>query len=135
MSGWWRIPSSAFSEHRLQLLDATMFRHWFNLNCIAAEYDGNLPPLVETAFKLQMKPEKAAQIIARLCAAGLLRKTATGFSAENTFPARMWKDGGNAQRVRRHRANKRNYECNGARSAETDSRSKISETAHDVIPA
>lgn len=111
MSRWWRAYEEAATDPKLQLLPAELFRVWFNLMCIASKHDGSLPALAHIAYTLQMKPERAAQALSQLHAAGLLDKTETGFAPHN-WNGRQYKsdaaDATAAERMKRYRNNKRN---------------------------
>jgi hypothetical protein len=108
---WWRAYNEAVNDPKLQLISDALFRSWFNLMCIASANDGALPAIGSLAFTLRMKPEKAAQVLAQLCSAGLLDKTETGFVPHN-WNGRQYKsdksDETAAQRMARYRERKRN---------------------------
>ena len=107
MSRWWRAYDDAVNDPKLQLLSDVLFRAWFNIMCIASKSDGHLPALVDVAFTLRTKPEKAAMILAQLHKVGLLDKTETGFTPHN-WNARQYKSDVSTDRVQRFRKQKRN---------------------------
>lgn len=111
MSRWWRAYEEAATDPKLQLLNDGLFRAWFNIMCIASKHKGQLPPLAHVAYTLQIKPDRAAQIITQLCGAGLLDKTETGFIPHN-WNGRQYKsdvtDPTAAERMKRYRDGKRN---------------------------
>jgi hypothetical protein len=111
MSRWWRAYDEAVDDPKLQLLSDSMFRAWFNIQCIASKNGGKLPAVASVAFTLRVKPEKASEIITRLCVAGLLDKTDDGFEPHN-WTGRQYKtdaaDPTAPERMKRYRDRKRN---------------------------
>ena len=111
MSRWWRAYDEAASDPKLGLLSDELHRAWFNLMCIASANDGVFPPLKHIAYKLRVKPERAAAILAELHTHGLLDKTDDGFAPHN-WNGRQYKtdstDPTAAKRMQRYRNNKRN---------------------------
>lgn len=107
MNSWWRAYNEAVNDPKLQLLSDVLFRAWFNLMCIASANDGKLPALKDIAFTLRVVPNKAAQILAQLHAAGLLDKTETGFVPHN-WNGRQYKSDVSTDRVKRFRQRKGN---------------------------
>lgn len=142
MGRWWRAYEEAATDPKLQLLPAELFRTWFNLMCIASKHEGKLPALAHVAYTLQLKQEKAAQVLTQLCAAGLLDKTDTGFQPHN-WDGRQYKqdktDNTNADRQQRYRNRKRNAESNAVTDvtakrpeADTETDSVASATGADA---
>lgn len=120
MSRWFRFYTSALDDPKVQMLSPDLFKHWVNVLCIAAAHDGELPSLSVVAFSLgRMAEAKAASILAKLCAAGLLDKSGNGFRPHN-WDARQYRqdksDPTNADRQQRYREKKRNAESNGVTS-------------------
>lgn len=116
MSRWFRFYSGVVSDPKAQMLSPEMFKHWVNVLCIAAQHDGELPAIAVTAFTLRLAEPKAASILAKLHAAGLLDKTAKSFKPHN-WDGRQYKhdksDPTNADRQKRYRDRHRNDESNG----------------------
>lgn len=109
------------------MLAPEMFKHWVNVLCVAAQHDGELPPISVTAFMLGRIPEqKAASILAKLCGLGLLDKTEKGFKPHN-WDGRQYKhdklDATNADRQARFRSKK-----NNGSNADSNAKSNASET-------
>lgn len=105
------------------MLAPELFKHWVNVLCVAAQHDGELPPIAVTAFMLGRIPEpKAAGILARLCGLGLLDKTEKGFKPHN-WDGRQYKhdksDPTNADRQARFR-NKKSNVSNGESNADSN---------------
>lgn len=131
MGRWWRAYEEAATDPKLQLLPAELFRTWFNLMCIASKHEGKLPSLAHVAYTLQLKQEKAAQVLTQLFSAGLLDKTETGFQPHN-WDGRQYKqdktDNTNADRQQRYRNRQRNADSNANNNAVTSVTAKRPET-------
>lgn len=110
MNHWWRAHNEAVNDPKLQLISDSLFRAWFNLMCIASGNDGVLPDITTLSFTLRMKPEKVAQVLTQLCAAGLLDQTETSFAPHN-WKGRQYKtdvtDVTNAERQKNFRKKRR----------------------------
>jgi hypothetical protein len=111
MSQWFRFYTSVVDDPKAQMLAPELFKHWVNVLCIAAQNDGELPPLAATAFTLRLPETKAAGILAKLCSLNLLDKTEKSFKPHN-WDGRQYKhdktDNTNAERQKRYRNAKRN---------------------------
>lgn len=71
-SRWWKAPENAFLDRRLQRLPASLFRFWFNLNCVASWAGGRLPATEDIAFLLRSSLAVTERRLAALAAAGLV---------------------------------------------------------------
>lgn len=69
---WWKAPEMAFLDRRLQRLPASLFRLWFNLNCVASWSGGRLPDLADVAFLLRTSPAALTRRLDALRTAGLI---------------------------------------------------------------
>ena len=111
MSRWFRFYSDVVDDPKAQMLSPEMFKHWVNVLCIASKHDGELPAIAATAFILRLAEPKAAGILAKLYAAGLLDKTEKSFKPHN-WDGRQFKsdkpDETAAERMRNYRERKRN---------------------------
>lgn len=137
MSRWFRFYSGAVDDPKVQMLSPEMFKHWVNVLCIAAQHEGDLPALSVTAFMLGRMPEpKAAAVLARLHAAGLLDKTEKGFRPHN-WEGRQYKhdvsDPTNADRQKRYRNRKRNG-SNGKSNGVSNGDETVTETVTTKRP-
>lgn len=73
MSGrWWKAPEMAFLDRRLQKLPASLFRLWFNLNCLRSWAGGAMPPLEDAAFLLRTSAKALSRRLDALRLAGLV---------------------------------------------------------------
>lgn len=107
MSRWWRAYDEAVDDPKLQQLTGDEFKAWFNLCCLTSANGGCLPPIGHIAFKLRMRPDKAAKVIAALRKAGLLDEDETGIRPHN-WNSRQYKSDVSTERVQRFRKRKRN---------------------------
>jgi hypothetical protein len=124
MSRWFRFYTSVLDDPKTQMLAPDLFKNWVNVLCIAAQHDGELPAIGVTAFMLgRITEPKAAEILSKLAAAGLLDRTEKSFRPHN-WDSRQYKhdktDNTNAERQQRHRNNKRNGVNNGSDNANSN---------------
>lgn len=124
MSRWFRFYTSVLDDPKTQMLPPDLFKHWVNVLCIAAQHDGELPQIGVTAFLLGRVAEpKAAEVLSKLAAAGLLDRTEKSFRPHN-WDARQYRhdktDNTNAERQKRYRNGKRNADSNASSNGVTD---------------
>jgi hypothetical protein len=126
VSRWFRFYSGVVDDPKAQMLSPEMFKHWVNVLCIAAQHNGELPAIGVTAFTLRLAESKAAGILSKLHAAGLLDKTDKSFKPHN-WDSRQYKhdasDPTNADRQKRYRDRKRNDsngDSNGGSNGDDD---------------
>lgn len=115
MSNWFRFYDDVVNDPKLIRLPDELYRAWVNLLCIAAKNDGVLPELADVALVLRVKEAKAAEIITKLVRAKLLDDE-NGIFVPHNWQGRQFKSDDSGERVKRHRAKKRNgtvtAECN-----------------------
>jgi hypothetical protein len=108
---WWRAKNSAVHNRKLQKLPGDLFKAWFNVNCLASEHGGVVPPIEDVAFALRLSEQRAAAILTQLAAAKLLDKQ------DGVFIPHDWdqhqfksdkKDPTAPERMKRYRDRKRN---------------------------
>lgn len=145
MSRWFRLDDDVVNDPKVQSLPDALFRAWVNVLCVASKHGGQLPPLRDTAFILRLTDAKAAEILTKLCQAGLLDKDGNTFKPHN-WDARQFKSDVSTERVRRFRNAKRNVSETKAETkpetppdteteTETDSEVKTSGAAAPPDPA
>lgn len=108
---WWRAKNSAVNNRKLQKLSGDMFKAWFNVNCIASENDGVVPPIEDVAFALRISEQRAAAILTQLVAAKLLDRYGDHFIPHDWDQHQFKSDKTDptaASRQKRYRDNKRN---------------------------
>lgn len=101
---WLRLYAAELDDPRVQRLSPHLFRAWINLLCLAAETDGTLPSLPDTAFRLRMSEHDAGQTIDELVLLGLLVIAPDGTLAPHDWPDRQFVAQTSTERVRRWRA-------------------------------
>lgn len=118
---WFRFYNEVLDDPKVQRLSPTLFRAWVNLLCLASASDGKLPSIDDIAFKLRVSVQDAQQHIDELILAGLLDPTTDGLVPHN-WRARQFVSDSSTERVRKHRRNKTETQCN------------VSETANETPP-
>lgn len=112
MSRWFRLYDDAINDPKiLRLPDAARWQ-WVAMLCVASKHDGVLPQLSDVALLLRMPPKKAAATLARLREAGLVDETDNGLVPHN-WDGRQYKSDTSTERVRKHRATRRNVSPDG----------------------
>lgn len=104
---WFRIYDEALDDPKVQRLSDALFRHWFNLLCLANRGNprGRLPEKLEDiAYSLRLTPRKTRQVLDELTARGLLvLEQSTSRVMPNRWDERQKKSDSSAERVARHR--------------------------------
>lgn len=90
-------------DPKVQRLPADLFRRWINVLCLAAQSNGQLPPLRDIAFALRVTPAEAERTVSRLQAAGLLDEK-NGRLTPHNWDKRQYCADHSAERMRRFRA-------------------------------
>ncbi len=107
---WFRFYDDAINDPKILRLSDANFRAWVTLLCLASKNDGLLPSTNDIALVLRMKPNKVAEWLATLTAAGLL-DNGNGVFRPHNWDARQFKsdsvDQTAAERMRRYRDRKR----------------------------
>ncbi|MEW6639475.1 MAG: hypothetical protein AB1586_03150 [Pseudomonadota bacterium] len=106
MHQWFRLYNTLVDDPKVQQLSSALFKALINLWCLASQNGGVLPAVSIVAYKLRMTPRKAADIIARLVAAGLLDDSGAVVVPHN-WSGRQFQSDCSTERVRRFRANRR----------------------------
>jgi hypothetical protein len=108
MSRWFRVYDDMIDDPKVQKLSGDMFKALVNLWCLASKNDGYLPPMDEVVFKLRMRADKVAKIIAHLTACGLLDGGDQTEIEPHNWASRQFKSDVSNERVKRHRERKCN---------------------------
>lgn len=111
MNSWWRAYNEAMEDPKLQRLPGELFKHWFNLMCLASKKGGVLPPLDDIAFALRVTPIKAKDVVEKLMTAGLLDHDGQNFAPHN-WGGRQYKSDNSTSRVQKFRARHSNGKGN-----------------------
>lgn len=112
MANWFRFYDDTVNDPKIIELPDDLFRAWVNLLCIAAKNDGVLPEMKHVAVVLRVKPNKAAALVTRLVAAGLMDNHGGVFAPHN-WQGRQFKSDDSGPRVKKHRDKLRNAKGNG----------------------
>jgi hypothetical protein len=112
MANWFRFYDDAVNDPKIIELPDDLFRAWVNILCVAAKNDGVLPEMKHVALVLRVKPTKAAALVTRLVAAGLIDNHAGVFAPHN-WQGRQFKSDDSGARVKKHREKLRNEKSNG----------------------
>jgi hypothetical protein len=122
MGRWFRLDNDVVNDPKVQSLPDVLFRACVNVLCVASKHDGKLPPLRDTAFILRITEAKAAELLTKLCAAGLLDKDGGTFVPHN-WDKRQFKsdeDATAASRSKKYRDKKRDDTVTVTRDASRD---------------
>lgn len=112
MANWFRFYDDAVNDPKIIELPDDLFRAWVNVLCIAAKNDGVLPEMKHVAVVLRVKPAKAAALVTRLVAVGLVDNH-NGIFAPHNWQGRQFKSDDSGPRVKKHREKLRNASRNG----------------------
>lgn len=111
MNHWFRLYNTLVDDPKVQQLPEALFKALINVWCIASQNDGVLPSNANIAYKLRVKPEKAAEYVTKLVSAGLVDNVDGTFVPHN-WDSRQFQSDSSTERVKRHRNKKRNVSGN-----------------------
>jgi hypothetical protein len=94
--------AEVLEDPKVQRLAGDDFKSWVNVLCLTAKHDGVLPALSDVAFSLRMDEKKAAKIMDKLIAAGLIVRDETG-TKPHKWDSRQYKSDVSTDRVKRFR--------------------------------
>lgn len=118
---WFRFYSEALDDPKVQRLPPHLFKAWVNMLCLASSNNGKLPSVDDIAFRLRLSVQDAEQQVTELVLAGLLDVTLHGTEPHN-WNRRQFVSDSSTERVRKHRRNNAETQCN------------VSETAIETAP-
>jgi hypothetical protein len=104
---WIRLYTEVIHDPKVCRLSDRLYRVWIGCLCMAAETDGYLPPLKDVAFTLRMNEKAAQEALAGLELAGLIDRELEGQRMHGWENRQYESDTNAAERMRRHRKNKR----------------------------
>lgn len=109
---WFRFYTEALDDPKVQRLDASTFKHWVNLLCLAARHNGALPHESDIAFALRIDEVAVSSLLDRLVIAGLIDVRKGGpngsYIAPHNWDKRQYKSDTSTERVKRFRQRSRN---------------------------
>jgi hypothetical protein len=130
MSRWFRVHDDLVDDPKIQLLSGEMVKALLNLWCLASQNGGVLPSMKDMAFKLRMKPQQVAVVIAELSEAGLIDRVDDLFLPHN-WEKRQYKsdtDVTAAERSRRYREKHRDVTRDGDASRHASASVSVSDS-------
>lgn len=82
---WFPLYDEALHDPKIQKLEPSLFKHWFNLICLANQGDprGILPSIEHIAFALRISDGEAKSVIEDLLDAGLLSLCGGNYTASH----------------------------------------------------
>lgn len=114
---WFRFYDDAINDPKVQRLSPHLFKTWINLLCLASKSGGKLPSDDDVAFLLRSSIQDAAQQVEDLILAGLIDIGPRGERTPHNWSNRQFASDSSAERVRKHRQNKKEKPCNVTRNA------------------
>ena len=103
MSRWFRFYADAMRHPKVARLCDKDFRLWCDLLCIAAERDGNIPPLDDLKHLLKRRLDHLSTGVERLISGGLIARLEGGY-APHGWDERQYKSDVSTGRVKKFRA-------------------------------
>ena len=98
---WFRFYVRTLNNPKAQRLASGDFKGWVNLLCLAKEYDGDLPPVEDVAFRLRLSKRKVEALLKSLRSNGLVDGDRMHDWDEMQYPSDS-----STERVKRHRERK-----------------------------
>lgn len=107
MSRWFRFYDDVLDDPKVQRLSPHLFKTWMNLLCLASKHNGKLPSNDDIAFCLRMSVQDAAQHVDDLILASLIDIDSNGSKSPHNWSGRQYASDSSAERMKKHRAKKR----------------------------
>lgn len=101
---WFRCYTRTLDSAKVQKLVPVLFKHWFNLCCLARIHDGPLPNLKEISFRLRVSEPQAQNILDSLIDSELIEKRVNGDFWMHDWEEHQRVSDNVTERVRKHRA-------------------------------
>lgn len=111
MSKWFRVYDDLIDDPKVQRLPAELFKALINLWCLASQNGGVLPSVDDIAYKMRIKPARAADILRDLRTANFIDDDGDVASPHNWSGRQYMRNKGeatNSDRQRRYKERKRN---------------------------
>lgn len=140
MNRWFRFYDEALDDPKVQRLAPHLFKTWMNLLCLASKDGGKLPSDDDISFRLRLSISDAQQQVEDLILAGLIDIEGDGSRIPHSWPDRQYASDSSAERVRKHRADKKKTPCNVTGNADvtvqkqTQSRTDSDTEAESLAP-
>lgn len=105
---WFRLYTDVIHDPKVQKLPPQLFKDWINVLCLAAQYEGKIPAVIDdVAFSLRLSAPRTKKLLADLSESGLLDVSETEITPHN-WENRQYKSDVSTERVKRFRQAKRN---------------------------
>lgn len=124
MSRWFRFYDCALDDPKVQRLPGDVFKVWVNLLCVASRNDGQLPSVEDLAFMLRSDAETITRVMNELRRAGLIDESEQGLTPHN-WAERQYQSDSSAERMRKHRALKRNSDVTDVTTSDVTGDEKV----------
>jgi hypothetical protein len=135
MTRWFRVYDDLVDDEKVQMLSGDLVKALLNLWCLASKNGGVLPPMKAMSFKLRMKPQQVAAVIAELCEAGLIDRVDDLFQPHN-WEKRQYKSDTDltaAERSRRYREKHRDGNAPVTRDGDASRHASASVSVSDSV--
>jgi hypothetical protein len=135
MTRWFRVYDDLVDDEKVQMLSGDLVKALLNLWCLASKNGGVLPPMKSMSFKLRMKPQQVAAVIAELCEAGLIDRVDDLFQPHN-WEKRQYKSDTDltaAERSRRYREKHRDGNAPVTRDGDASRHASASVSVSDSV--
>jgi hypothetical protein len=127
---WLRLYDDILDDPKVQMLSDRAFRMFINCLALAKRNNGQLPADINSlAFSLRMAPGKTADTFQALLSAKLIDRNEDGSFTPHNWNGRQYESDSAAERMRRHRANKRDERLRNAQR-----NSDAIDTDSEVVP-
>ena len=107
---WFRFYTEVLNDPKAQKLDPHIFKMWVNFLCVASDNNGVLPDIAELAYVTRCDENTVTEASRILIEADLLTVTKNQYGevlSPKNWAKRQYKSDSSADRMRRHRANKK----------------------------
>jgi hypothetical protein len=132
---WFRFYNDTMRHPKVARLTDAQFRLWAELLCVASENEGAIPAAEDLKHVLKRRLDHLLTGLEGLLKAGLIVRYGDGFQPHN-WDKRQYKSDSSAERVRKHREEKKRY--SNALDTETDTETEVTPKgvcASDDAPA
>jgi hypothetical protein len=119
---WFRFYNDTMRHPKVAKLTDAQFRLWAELLCVASENDGAIPGAEDLKHVLKRRLDHLLTGLKGLLKAGLITPYGDGYRPHN-WDKRQYKSDSSAERVRKHRDEKKRY--SNALDTETDTETEL----------
>lgn len=136
MTRWFRFYDEVVDDPKVQRLPAALFKFWVNSMCLASKNGGDMPALVDMAFRLRMTEKQVSTSLRALVDAALVDQL-DGVSTPHNWNVRQFKSDVSTDRVKRfrERTKERDETVSGNAPESEQSQSRAETEQIDTPPA